>query len=77
MIDHHLKFINICFNHHLQDGPLALVVEYLLRDSEVAGSNPTLDKILFFIFFYFCNICPKKLISKRFVCPKHYISPKI
>ena len=66
-----LEIINICFDHHLQDAPVALVAEYMHSDSKVVGLNPTWVKIYFFIFFCFCDICPKKLISITFVYPKH------
>lgn len=41
MIDHQHKFIYICFNHNTSDGSIAQLVEWVICDSKVAGSNPT------------------------------------
>ena len=64
MIDHQLKFINICFNHHLPDVPLALVADILRLQDQIP---PKFKKNVYFVL-YICYICPKKLISNIFVC---------
>ena len=59
MIDHQFKYINICFDNHLQDAPVALVAEYMFRELKVPGLNPTLVKFIFLYFLVFAVFVPR------------------